>query len=149
MIGDPQEESAMKLGTIRLLVGDFPSAFQFWRDVMGLPVAYGPDSPDAVPGYAYFTPGETGLELLDRDSFADSLGEATIAAAPTGRESVLIFSVDDVDATYAELVGRGAKAVAGPIDRPEWQARTAHLSDPEGHLIEIYSKLEADETPTA
>jgi lactoylglutathione lyase len=149
MIGDRQEESAMQLGTIRLLIGDFPSAFQFWRDVMGLPVAYGPDSPDAVPGYAYFTPGETGLELFDRDSFANSLGEASLATAPTGRETVLIFSVDDVDATYAELVGRGARAVAAPIDRPEWQARTAHVSDPEGHLIEIFSRLGADEVPTA
>src|SRR5260221_13141259 len=100
MIGDRQEESAMQLGTIRLLVSDFPSAFQFWRDVMGLPVAYGADSPDAVPGYAYFTPGETGLELFDPDTFANSLGEASLPTAPTGRDPVLIFSVDDVATTY-------------------------------------------------
>src|SRR5260221_6917440 len=137
MIGDRQEESAMQLGTIRLLVGDFPSAFQFWRDVMGFPVAYGPDSPDAVPGYAYFTPGETGLELFDRESFANSLGEASLATAPTGRETVLIFSVDDVDATYAELVGRGATAAAPPIDRPDGQAPTNNSKHPPGPLTAI------------
>src|SRR5260370_30062970 len=99
MIGDRQEESAMQLGTIRLLVGDFPSAFQFWRDVMGLPVAYGPDSPDAVPGYAYFTPRQTGLELFDRDSFANSLGAASLAAAPTEPETPLLFPVADLCAS--------------------------------------------------
>src|SRR5260370_7751398 len=119
MIGDRQEESAMQLGTIRLLVGDFPSAFQFWRDVMGLPVAYGPDSPDAVPGYAYFTPGETGLELFDRESFANSLGEASLATAPTGPETLLIFSVHDLHATYAHLLRPAARPLAAPIAPPE------------------------------
>jgi len=137
----------MKLSVVRLLVGDFPRTYGFWRDVMGLTVAFGPDTPGAPPGYAYFTLGDTGLELMSRGDFDAALGEAVLA--PTGREAVLVLSVDDVDATYADLTARGAIAVAGPIDRPEWQARTAHLSDPDGHLIEIYSRLGADEVPTA
>jgi lactoylglutathione lyase len=61
---------------------------------------------------------------------------------------VIVFRVDDVDATYNELVERGAKALVEPVNRPIWQARTAHLSDPDGYLVEIYSPLPA-ESPSA
>ncbi|WIG58036.1 MAG: hypothetical protein OJF49_000781 [Ktedonobacterales bacterium] len=131
----------MKLICVRLLTGDFPAAFVFWRDVMRLPVKYGPDIPGTPPDYAYFDFGEVGLELLKRDDFAATLGEAVPAPAPTGYATLLNLRVDDLDATYADLVGRGATSVAGPHDRPEWGARTAHLADPDGHLIEIYSPL--------
>jgi hypothetical protein len=66
----------MQLTTVRLLVSDFPALFVFWRDVMQLPVGFGPDMPGGVPGYAYFTAGEAALELLRREAFAQSLGEA-------------------------------------------------------------------------
>lgn len=132
----------MELNTIRLLTGDFPMAFAFWRDVMGLSVAYGPDTPGVPAGYAYFTLGAVGLELMSRDSFDAALGEAPPVSTPTGRQTVLIFKVDDVDHSYTELVARGATVIAAPKDRPEWQARTAHLADPDGHLIEIYCQLQ-------
>lgn len=138
----------MKLYNIRLLVGDFPATFAFWRDVMRLSVAFGPESPGAPPGYAYFTVDGAGVELLSRDAFAEALGEAAPAPTPTGRAEVLVFQVDDVDATYAELAGRGVASIVPPRDRPEWGARTLHLTDPDGHLIEIYSPLRAADAPT-
>jgi len=133
----------MKLINIRLLVSDFPAALKFWRDIMMLPMTFG----DETMGYAYFDTGNAGLELLSRDGFATSLGEATPTPMPVGHQAVIVFRVDDVDATYADLVKRGAKAVADPVDRPVWQARTAHLSDPDGYLVEIYSQLQASDTP--
>ena len=132
----------MKLINIRLLVSDFPAALKFWRDTMMLPMTFG----DETMGYAYFDTGNAGLELLSRDGFATSLGEATPTPMPVGHQAVIVFRVDDVDATYADLVKRGAKAVADPVDRPVWQARTAHLSDPDGYLVEIYSQLQAADT---
>ena len=133
----------MKLINIRLLVSDFPAALKFWRDIMMLPMTFG----DETMGYAYFDTGNAGLELLSRDEFATSLGEATPTPMPVGHQAVIVFRVDDVDATYADLVKRGAKAVADPVDRPVWQARTAHLSDPDGYLVEIYSQLQASDAP--
>src|SRR5438309_9111017 len=115
----------MKLINFRLLVSDFPAALKFWRDIMMLPMTFG----DETMGYAYFDTGNAGLELFSRDGFAAALGEATPASTPVGRQTVVVFSVDDVDATYADLVERGAKSVAGPLDRPAWGARTAHLAD--------------------
>ncbi len=44
-------------------------------------------------------------------------------------------------------VKRGAKEIAAPVDRPVWQARTAHLSDPDGYLVEIYSQLQPSDAP--
>jgi lactoylglutathione lyase len=134
----------MKLINIRLLVSDFPAALKFWRDIMMLSMSYG----DETMGYAYFDTGNAGLELFSRDGFAASLGEATPTPMPVGHQAVIVFRVDNVDASYADLVKRGATAVAGPQDRPAWQARTAHLSDPDGYLVEIYSQLQASDTPT-
>jgi len=133
----------MKLINFRLLVSDFPAALKFWRDIMMLPMTYG----DETMGYAYFDTGNAGLELLSRDGFTASLSETIPTPMPVGHQAVIVFRVDDVDATYADLVKRGAKAVADPVDRPVWQARTAHLSDPDGYLVEIYSQLQASDAP--
>jgi lactoylglutathione lyase len=132
------EECIMKFICVRLLVKDFPATFKFWRDLGKLPVSYS----DEATGYAYFDMGTAGLELFSRAAFASAIGEA--ALAPLGREAVLDFEVDDVDATYADLVARGATPVAAPQDRPAWGARTANLADPDGHHFEIYTKLPAN-----
>jgi len=134
----------MKFISTRLLVSDFPASLRFWRDVMGLSLAYG----DEKMGYAYFNTGSTALELMERNGFAAAIGEATPTPTPVRCQIAITFNVDDVDATYAELVERGATSVAGLQDRPEWAGvRTAHLSDPDGYIIEIYSKLEKSDTP--
>ncbi len=124
----------MKFINVRLLVGDITAAIKFWRDVMGLRMSYG----DEAMGYAYFETDSAGVELLTREGFAAE-----------GRPAVLVFRVDDVDTAYADFVERGATAVAGPQDRPAWQVRSAHLSDPDGYLVEIYSQLPGAGAPTA
>jgi lactoylglutathione lyase len=131
----------MKLINFRLLVSDFPASLKFWRDIMKLSMTFG----DETMGYAYFDTGNAGLELFSRAGFAASLGETPPATTPAGHQAVIVFRVDDVDATYAELVKRGAKSIAAPVDRPVWQARTAHFSDPDGYLVEIYSQLQASD----
>src|SRR2546423_1308962 len=135
----------MKLISIRLLVGDVPAAVRFWRDVMRLPMAYS----DETMGYAYFDTGSAGLELMSRDGFAAALDEATPAPTPQGRQTVITFQVDDVDAAFTDFVARGATPVVGPHDRPAWRARTAHLGDPDDHLIEIYTQLPGSDAPAA
>ena len=135
----------MKLINFRLLVSDFSASLKFWRDIMMLPLSFS----EETMGYAYFNTGDWGLELFSRDGFAASLGEATPTSKPEGYQAVIVFRVDDIDASYADLVKRGAKAVAAPVDRPVWQARTAHFSDPDGYLVEIYSPLQASDGPAS
>jgi len=135
----------MKLINFRLLVSDFPASLKFWRDIMMLPMTFG----DETMGYAYFDTGNAGLELFSRAGFAASLGEATPTSTPTDHPAVVALRVEDGDTSYADLVKRGAKSVAAPMDRPVWQARTAHFSDPDGYLVEIYSPLQASDVPAS
>jgi len=132
----------MQLINLRLLVSNVPTSIQFWRDVMQLPMKYG----DEAMGYAYFETSSAGIELMQRDAFAAAIGSAP-APAPSGQLAVIVFSVDDVDACYAELVARGATSVAGPRDHVEWGARSAQISDPDGYLVEVYSQLPSTDAP--
>jgi predicted enzyme related to lactoylglutathione lyase len=127
----------MKFSSFRLLVGDFSTAVRFWRDVMGLSLTFG----DEEHGYAYFDMDGVGLELFQRDNNAAAFGAETPAPVPTGQQAIISMRVDDVDASYADLVKRGAPSFAPPQDRPAWQARTAHLSAPDGYVVEIFSPL--------
>jgi lactoylglutathione lyase len=129
------KESDLQLINVRLLVGDVPASIRFWRDVMQLPMKFS----DEAIGYAYFETSSAGIELMQRDAFAAAIGQA--ASAPSGQPAVLVFSVDDVDAHYEDLVARGATPIAGPRDRAEWGARSAQVGDPDGYLVEIYSQL--------
>jgi lactoylglutathione lyase len=136
----------MKFIAARLLVSDTAKSIHFWKDVMGFKMTFG----DENMGYAYFETGSTGIELLERNTFARVLGETTPVPAPTGRQFLLDFQVDDVDATYAQLIERGASSVCQPTDRPEWgNVRAAQLADPEGNIVEIYSAIAPAESPSA
>src|SRR5436853_6092273 len=101
----------MKLINFRLLVSDFPASLKFWRDLMMLPMTFG----DETMGYAYFNTDSAGIELLSRAVFAASLSEVMPPSTPAGYPAVIVFRVDDVDATYDDLVKRGAKAIAEPV----------------------------------
>jgi lactoylglutathione lyase len=135
----------MKLFSFRLLVGDFPVSARFWRDTMGLNMTFS----DEEIGYAYIEAGSAVLELFDREKFAAALAEADPVPTSVARSAVVTFKVDDVDASYADLVAHGVPSVAVPQDRPLWRARTAHIADPDGYIIELYSSLSESATPTA
>ncbi len=129
----------------RLLVDNFAAAVHFWRDLMKLSVQF----EDESMGYAYFDMGKAGLELMTRNGFAEAVGEVSPVQGPPGRQVVLDFRVDDVDAAYSELIAQGATEVAPPKDRPLWRARTAHVADPDGHVVELYTSLPDAALPTA
>ncbi len=129
----------MELFSFRLLVKDVSAAVHFWRDLMKCSLHF----QDETLGYAYFDTGKVGLELMRHDDFAAALSESTPVPMPQGRQVVIDVRVDDVDSTYAELLAQGASAVAEPQDRPAWRARTAHVADPDGHVIEISTSLPA------
>lgn len=139
----------MQFINIRLLANDFSTSFQFWRDVMRLPVKYGPGTPGIPAAYAYFQMGEIGIELMPRETFAAALGETVEDSASADRQTVLVFKVDDVDIEHADLLARGATAVTAPHDYPEIGVRTAHVADPDSHLIEIYCPLSTPDAPSA
>ena len=131
----------MKLVNVRLLSSDMGASIRFWRDVMGFKMSFG----DEAMGYAYFETESAGVELMTRAGFAEALGMAAPDGRPAGHQAVLVFRVDDVDAAYDDYVKRGAKPLFGPQDRPAWGARAAHLADPDGYIVELYTALQAPE----
>ncbi len=46
----------------------------------------------------------------------------------------------DVDASYKQLIAKGAKPVHEPQDMP-WDQRTALFADPDGNIHEIFADL--------
>jgi predicted enzyme related to lactoylglutathione lyase len=125
----------MKFINVRLMVDHFAESIHFWQDLMGFQLKYRDES----MGYAYFETGSAGVELVSRTG---SLA-ASEQVLPVGGQTIMVFQVDDIDATYADLIARGAVSVSKPQDYPAIQIRTVRINDPEGNLIEIYSPLSA------
>ncbi|HXQ48332.1 MAG TPA: VOC family protein [Thermoplasmata archaeon] len=124
---------------VRLLVKDFARSWRFYRDLLGLI----PRKGHGAPPYGEFVQkNRTVLSLFDRNLMAKAVGlPAGRSPAATLGRAALIFEVTDVDATARRLRRRGIRPLVEPTDHPDWGLRTLHLSDPEGHLIEIYSEL--------
>jgi len=136
------------LSQIRILVDDFPTSYRFYRDTLGLvPQETGADPGQAEAGpYGCFKDkdgGATDLALFDRALMAAATDREQADGGPGERgradHAVVVFRVDDVDATYADAVGRGAQSAAAPVDQPAWGMRVAHVRAPEGTLIEFCS----------
>jgi catechol 2,3-dioxygenase-like lactoylglutathione lyase family enzyme len=126
----------MIFNQVRLLVNDFDACLRFYRDVMALKVGFGNEG----DVYADFQLGENlTLGLLGRQDMAQVVGTTMLPSTVEGQDRMLIvFAVDDLDATVAHLQAHSVELVVKPTDRPEWGMRTAHFRDPEGNLIEIF-----------
>ncbi|WP_278626454.1 VOC family protein [Parabacteroides gordonii] len=130
----------MKFSNVRLLVKDFAKCFKFYSEQLGLEPAWG----DENSGYASFkvADGIEGFALFVSDWMAPSVGNANKELPVGFREKSLVsFSVDNVDDTYAALKGKGLVFINEPTNMPDWGMRTVHLRDPEDNLIELFSPL--------
>jgi catechol 2,3-dioxygenase-like lactoylglutathione lyase family enzyme len=115
---------------ITLFVEDLAATRQFYQDVFGLPIEYQDDHS------AVFRFGDTLINLLVVTEAPDLIAPARVASPDAGARFQFTLSVDDVDATCADLKARGVDLLNGPMDRP-WGIRTAAFRDPAGHIWEI------------
>ncbi|WP_163269056.1 VOC family protein [Chelativorans alearense] len=129
----------MEMYSVRLLVQDFGACFRFYRDVIGLAPVWG----DEAGPYADFPAGdETMISLFSRDLMAEAVGTTDLPSAAREQDRfVVVLQVDDVDAVHKRLAEKGADFVNGPKDYPAWTIRAAHLRDPDGNLLELFSPL--------
>lgn len=124
----------MKLHDFRLLINDFAASFHFWHEIVGLPTIFR----DENNTYAELEGGSVRLELLDASYFAASFGSAQPSPVQEGYRGVIVFEVDDLEATYADLIERGAPSLAAPHDHPAGFARVALLMAPDGYVLEVF-----------
>ena len=118
------------ISAITLFADDLTEARQFYIDIFELPVHFEDDSS------VVFSFGPTLINLLATREASDLIAPARVAEAAAGARSQFTLDVEDVDATAAELVGRGVTLINGPLDRP-WGIRTATFADPTGTIWEI------------
>lgn len=107
------------LQAVSLEVSDFDRAVAFYHDTLGLKVEV------AAPGH-YATIPQVNISLV-------ALGGEVVSE---GFHIELV--VNDVDAWYHYLAGRGVTLLTEPKDQP-WGARNFYLRDPDGHKLELTS----------
>jgi len=118
------------VSAITLFVEDLSATKAFYERVFGGSPIFEDDSSAA------FQFGTTIINLLASSEASELIEPAPVGGADAGARMQLTISVDDVDATCAELRSRGVELLNGPIDRP-WGVRTAAFADPAGHVWEI------------
>ena len=119
---------------VTLFVDDISEAKAFYEKVFEPQVVY----QDDVSCVLKF---DGAMVNLLQASQAPILVEPTpIALAASGARVLLTIRVANVDAVCAELEGRGAILLNGPVDRP-WGRRTAAFADPSGHVWEVAQVL--------
>jgi catechol 2,3-dioxygenase-like lactoylglutathione lyase family enzyme len=123
---------------VRLLVDNYKDCFNFYKDLLGLKVAWG--NPDTR--YAEFEAGGARLAIFEKSEMAKVVGTSERPTASDCQdEVVVILRVEDVDAVCSDLASRGVELVTPVQDRVDWGIRTGHLRDPDGNLIEINRPL--------
>ncbi|MHC5795493.1 VOC family protein [Lacisediminihabitans sp. FW035] len=122
------------ISALTLFVDDLAATKAFYLEVFQLPILFEDDDS------AVFRFDNTMINLLKTSAAHGLISPATVADSNAGSRLQLTLDVDDVDATCAELVGRGVELLNGPMDR-EWGIRTASFQDPGGHIWEIAQPL--------
>src|SRR5688572_8332840 len=112
---------------VRYIVSDIPAATAFYRDLLSFAVDM-----DAAPQFAALS--REGLTLYLNIPGAGSAGKAGGHPEPGGWNRFQI-ETDDLDATIADLRGKGAKfrgEIAGGAG-----GRQILLEDPSGNVVEL------------
>ena len=89
--------------------------------------------------YAEFAVGGAALSLYDQREFARYAPSVESAGACS--RVMIEFVVDDVDREYARLQRSPIDWVKPPSTQP-WGNRSLYLRDPDGNLVNLYSRVD-------
>ena len=126
----------MKLDGFGIFVNDMGAMIRFYRDVLGFEIKEAEDTSNVYlvkDGTLFLLYGRNDLETMTsrKYEYVNGLnGHFEIA--------LYVDTFDEVDATFADAVSKGAKPILEPTTEP-WGQRTCYIADPEGNLVEIGS----------
>jgi catechol 2,3-dioxygenase-like lactoylglutathione lyase family enzyme len=123
-------ESLTNVGAITVFIADVERTKRFYERVFDIQAIYEDESSVA------FQFDNVIVNFLRSAAAHELIEPAAVADHDSGARFLLTIWVDDAEATYAELSGRGGDFIKGPMDR-EWGMRTAAFVDPDGHIWEI------------
>lgn len=116
------------IGQIAIVVNDVAKATTFYRDILGLKFLFA-----AGPNLAFLSAGSVRLMLTTPQGHGE-----------VGKNSVLYFKVDDIAATHAAIVNRGAKDERAPAltaKMPDHELWIGFIRDPDENLIGLMSEV--------
>jgi len=119
-------------------VSDVDEAVAFYRDGLGLEVR----NDVANGGFRWVTLGsasQPGVEIVLSEPHAgrsQADGDAMQELLAKGQLPMLVFSTDDLDATFEKARAAGAEVLQEPIDQP-WGPRDSAFRDPSGNTVRI------------
>ena len=126
----------MKLEGFGIFVDDMATMVRFYRDVLGFAIKENENATNV-----YLEKDGTLFLLYRRRDFERMTNKEFNYAEKINGHYEIALSVenfDAVDATYNEVIFKGAISVMKPTTEP-WGQRTCYVADPEGNLIEIGS----------
>lgn len=124
------EPGLSEIGQIAITVSDVETVLPFYRDTLGLTYLFSPD-----PTLAFLSAGSVRIML------STPQGAGTV-----GGNSILYFSVSDIDAAYAAVLGRGAAGERAPqltAKLPDHELWIAFIRDPDGNLVGLMEERHA------
>ena len=123
----------MELVQSRIVTDDVERLAAFYAALMGTDVALN-------EYYVEVPVGQTTVGFSKRRFTEFQESQAARTGKPCRRSGfVLDFLVDDVDAEYERIAALGVDWVMPPTDQP-WGCRAMIFADPEGNLINVYSR---------
>ena len=118
----PADYTVSAIRQIAITVSDVSEALPFYRDALGLSFLFSPHS---------------NLAFLDAKGVRIMLSTPQ-GAGTVGANSILYFTVEDIAATHATVVARGATSERAPAlaaQMPDHELWTSFLRDPDGNLV--------------
>ncbi|MCD0481104.1 VOC family protein [Streptacidiphilus sp. ASG 303] len=131
----------LKLSHTFLQVHDQDEALAFYRDVLGLEVRADVD----FQGFRWLTVGpasQPGVEIvlevpgMGRPGDEQTLRELLAKGSLGG----VIFTTDDLDATFGKIRAAGAEVIQEPVDQP-YGVRDCAFRDPSGNHLRFSQVL--------
>ena len=125
-----------QINDVVLFVEDLEKCLTFYRDTLGLKLAMS----DPV-SHAFQFEGSRHLVILTVPAAVEMVGEEALSLGkPSVHRTLLCAGVDDVDATYKDLIAKGVTFIKPPVTQA-WGRRTAYFADPEGNLWELWQEM--------
>jgi catechol 2,3-dioxygenase-like lactoylglutathione lyase family enzyme len=125
-------------------VNDPDESLGFYRDALGLEVR----NDVASDGFRWVTLGsatQPGVEIVLSEPHAGRSkadGDAIQELLTKGAMPMIVFTTDDVDATFERVRASGAEVLQEPIDQP-WGPRDCAFRDPSGNMVRIHQAPKA------
>ncbi len=128
----------MELVQARIVTDDVETIADFYTRLVG----------ESVPLNEYYVEVPTGTASIgfSKSRFTEEhCPGGSCKRVPLSRrgEVILDFTVDDVDAEYERIKRLDVEWVMPPTTQP-WGSRSMLFRDPEGHLINIFSRTHSE-----